>query len=266
MAVISHEKPDTVVVGTSTGKSAIDPRQWPGKLVNLADDGQTVFYSIAAARAFSEAPGVERIIIAIDPADLASGLENPSAKRIWRIAPLVASIPDIAPLLGQTRPVSEAPFFLTSWRFRGDVAEIVSKLGRTKAKPYRPLTAGVSLPEPVVEPPGAAGLKIHETVLPYLDVLARVARTSGKEIVLTIAPIYRERYSDRPSTAAILAELRRRLAGVPVCDLMERDTPALVAMRRDPANFHDSVHHTEAGAQVFTTELAQLVAQHCAQK
>lgn len=145
----------------------------------------------------------------------------------------------------------------------GEVGEIISKLGKTKPKPYRPLLpGGVTEPRPE-GPADPAAAKIHSTVLPYLDVLSRVARDSGKQIILTIAPVYRMRYSDRPGTAALIAGLRHNLASAPVCDLMEIDTPALATLRADPANFHDTVHHTEAGGRLFTIELARLVAERC---
>lgn len=261
VAVLNAAAPDTVVVGSSTGKSSVHPDRWPSKLVNFAEDGQTVFYSIAAARAFADVPSVHRIIVAVDPGDLISGLDNPSAKRVWKIAPLIAAIPDVAPMLKQTRTVTDAPFFLTSWRFRGEVDEIVSKLGKTDVKPFRSLPPG-QLSEPrTPSPEGTAA--VHSSLRPYVDVLAKVAKRPGIEVVLTITPIYRDRYQFRGRETAVLKDFKARLGSAPVCDLMDVDTPLLEKIRNEPENFHDAVHLTERGALAFTTELARLVGDRC---
>ena len=263
VAVLNAAKPDTVVVGSSTGKSAIHPEVRPGRLVNFAEDGQTVFYSIAAARAFADVDSVKRIIVAIDPGDLLIGLENPSAKRVWKIAPLIAAIPEVAPMLKQTRSGTEAPFFLTSWRFRGEVGEVIAKLGKTKPKPYRPLPEGhVAEPKPSGAE-GNAAAQVHPSLQAYVNVLASVAARKDKQVILIISPMYRATYGTRVTEPAVLADFRKRLGSAPVCDLMDVDTPALVAVRSNPTHFHDSVHLTEAGARAYTAELARLVGEKC---
>lgn len=263
LAQVRHAGAHTVVVGTSTGKAAFVPRAWPDQLVNLAQDGQTVLFSIAAARAMLAAPTVKRIIVAIDPFDLASGLTNPAAARIWRIAPLVATIPEVAPLLRQTRSVTEAPVALESWRYRGEVGKIINGLGKTEPPPYRPLPAG-SLREPQLN--RAMPVKphvLHPTLEPYAAVLRAIASVPGRRVVLVVTPAFMNARFDLPEQAQLIAELRKRLSGAPVCDLMSIDTPALKDIRSKRANFYDNIHLSGEGGAAYTAEMARLVRERC---
>lgn len=263
LAQVRHAKADAVVVGTSTAKAAFVPSIWPGKLVNLAQDGQTVLFSIAAARAMLDAPTVKRIIIGIDPFDLASGLSNPAAQRIWRIAPLVATLPEVSPMLRQTRSVTEAPVALESWRYRGEVGKIVNGLGKTDPPAYRPLPPG-ELREPQLNRSSPVRAhRMHASLEPYVTLLREMAKRPGRQLVLVVTPAYRNARYDLPEQAQLLAELRQRLTGAPVCDLMSLDTPTLAQIRGQPANFFDNIHLSGQGAAAYTKELAALVAARC---
>lgn len=263
LAQVKHARAHTVVVGTSTAKAAFMPQQWPDTLVNLAQDGQTVLFSIAAARAMLAAPSVKRIIVGIDPFDLSTGLSNPAAARIWRIAPLVATIPEVAPLLRQTRSVTEAPVALESWRYRGEVGKIVNGLGKTEPPPYRALPAG-DLKEPQLN--RASPVKpqlMHASLEPYAAVLRRLASTRGRQVVLVVTPAFMNARYDLPEQAQLIAELRKRLSGAPICDLMSVDTPPIAEIRGKRASFFDNIHLSGDGAAAYTREMARLVQAKC---
>lgn len=263
LAQVKHAQAHTVVVGTSTAKAAFTPAHWPDKLVNLAQDGQTVLFSIAAGRAMLEAPSVKRIIVGIDPFDLATGLSNPAAARIWRIAPLVATIPEIAPLLRQTRSVTEAPVALESWRYRGEVGKIINGLGKTEPPPYRALPAG-DLKEPQLNRASPVKSQLmHASLEPYAVVLRRLAATPGRQVVLVVTPAYMNARFDLPEQAQLIAELRKRLSGAPVCDLMSLDTPAITSVRDKRANFFDNIHLSGDGAAAYSREMARIVKEKC---
>jgi hypothetical protein len=263
LAQVRHAGADTVVVGTSTAKAAFVPAHWPDKLVNLAQDGQTVLFSIAAARAMLEAPSVKRIIVGIDPFDLASGLTNPAAARIWRIAPLVATIPEVAPLLRQTRPVTEAPVALESWRYRGEVGKIINGLGKTDPPPYRPLPSGQVREPQLNRAMPVKASQMHASLEPYAAVLRRLAGSPGRRIVLVVTPAFMNARYDLPEQAQLIAELRKRLTGAPVCDLMSIDTPAIAAIRASRASFFDNIHLSGEGAAAYSREMARLVKEKC---
>jgi len=263
LAQVRHVKASTVVVGTSTAKAAFVPELWPDRMVNLAQDGQTVLFSIAAARAMLEAPTVKRIIVGIDPFDLSSGLTNPAAARIWRIAPLVATLPEVAPLLRKTRSVTDAPVALASWRFRGEVGKIVNGLGSTAPPPYKPLPAG-ELREPQLNRTApVTPHRMHASLEPYVTVLRDLARMPGRQVVLVVTPAYQNARYDLPEQAQLIAELRQRLTGTSVCDLMSVETPRLAEIRGERANFFDAIHLSGEGARGYAREMARVVAERC---
>ncbi len=263
---VAEARPDTVVVGTSSAKYAIDPRAWAGgRLVNLAQDGQTILFSIAAGRVLADAPGVKRIIIGIDPYDLNSGLANPSAPRVWRIAPSVATIPEIASMLAATRP-DTAPLLavLRTWPYRGALDEIWRGLRRPAPPAYVALRPGPVEASPP-DPPGF-NLPFSATLDPYIPVLAEIARRPGLEVVLVTTPAYRDDRAARPAQKALLATLVGRLKGAPVCDLTGVDTPALAALRDNPAHFKDAIHLSGPAAALYTAELSALVEARCGKR
>ncbi|QUS39091.1 hypothetical protein RPMA_09775 [Tardiphaga alba] len=252
----------TAVVGTSTARYAIVPTAWPSNLVNFAQDGQTFFYSIAMARILSSEPNVRRIILGLDPYDLNSGLSNPSASRVWRIAPTINAYPDLAPLLADTRPGGSSVLtFLATWPYRGAITQIIRGFGKSLVPQYAQLAAG-SVVEPSTQGEFAP-LAFSASLDPYIDVLSNVARRPDLQIILVVTPAYKDDRAAHPAQAQLISELIRRLKGAPVCNLTGIDTPALDAVRSNSANFHDNVHLTEGGGRTYTEELNRLIGQHC---
>ncbi len=263
LGTLHASQADTVVIGTSTARYALVPSAWRTRLVNLAQDGQTVLFSIALARILLSENTVKRIIIGIDPYDLNSGLSNPSAARIWRIAPTVRAFPDIAPLLTATRPTNAALSKLSAaWIYRGTVPQIVRSIRSGFTSSYTALTPGTP-----IEPRKANGREtarpFSTSLEPYIDALVMAARGSGTQIVLVVTPAYKDNRAARPDQAQLLDELRARLKDAPVCDLTGIDTPALQELRLQPANFHDNIHLTEAGGGAYTRELQTVIDQRC---
>ena len=101
LRAVQRHRSEVVVVGTSSAKYAVHPDAWPGRMSNLAQDGQTFLFSIAMTDLLARA-GVPRVIIGIDPYDLSSGLTDPSTKRLSRITPLIANDPYLRSMLVKT--------------------------------------------------------------------------------------------------------------------------------------------------------------------
>jgi len=263
LAQVRAANADTVVVGTSTAKYAFFPKSWPSQMVNIAQDGQTVLFSIGMAVALRDSPNVKRIIVGIDPYDLRSGLDNPSAVRIWRIAPLIYKQPEIASLLERTRPATQAPISLASWRFRGSAHKVIERIGRNAPPPYRSLPQGeVEIPVLDRTPPKQKP-RIHPSLHEYLLRLHDVLIASGQQLVLVVTPAYLNLRWDLPDQTPLLDELVARLSGVKLCDLTKLETEQYKSLIRDPENFHDNIHLTRKGAKRYTKFIARSVESSC---
>lgn len=263
LAQVQYAQADTVVVGTSTAKAAFDPRHWASKMVNIAQDGQSVLFSIAATLAMERASSVKRVVIGIDPQDLLTKMSDPSAKRIWRIAPLVYTLPEVAPMLDETRPFTEAPIALASWRFRGAVEKILRKVGKAAPPPFRELPVA-SVAEPKLDRSPLSDVpRINEGTARYLSVLRNFIKNSDVQLIFVVTPAYKNKRFDLPTQAALIAALRDRLAGAQVCDLMDFNSPVLDEFRRDPKNFFDNVHLSGRGAPRYTEIMADVISEKC---
>lgn len=252
---------DTVVIGTSTAKYAFVSDLWPTKLINFAQDGQTVLFSIALARALAPQDNVKQIIIGVDPYDLNSGLSNPGASRVWRIAPIVGAFTDIAPILSDTRPTKAAALLSLSatWSYRSLLPQVLRGIGGKAFPIYQPLSAG-PLFEPATPRSNIEQLQFSHSLDRYIEALARAARRPELQLTLVVTPAYQDDRNDQPH---LLDELRRKLGDAPVCDLTRVDTPVLRELRSRADYFHDNIHLTEPGARVFTREINALISQRC---
>lgn len=260
LRVVELLKPQAVVVGTSSAKYAILPAAWPKPMVNFAQDGQTIFYSLALADAIARQGKTPDILIGVDPFDLETGIDNPSAERVWRIAPLLAASPEWRVLLSQARPASSKMLLLRSWAFRGTIPGLFNGLLRSRAPRYIPLPAGAVIP-PEFEPDHPRAF--HPSVIRYATLLAATAAHSGTRLTLVVTPAFMDPRTDKPSQRALVNELAR-LLGANTCDLSRIENPAIAVLRDQPGNFRDGIHLTEAGARTYTGELASAFAMRCA--
>jgi hypothetical protein len=263
-------RPDTVVVGTSTAKYSFRPDAWKGKLLNLAQDGQTVIFSIVQAAVLPPVGSLRRLIVVVDAGDLEEGLRNPNVARVWRIAPALAEHPQIEALLKPER----SPWAPLAWshlyRYRGSVEDIVKRLIRPETAAYEALKPGpVSKPHRVVNDTKkkprteseARGHDLDPSLDRFIALLGSTARRLGVHLIL-VAPLAYE----RPLTVSkkrVLSELVQRLKGAPVCNLFDVDTPELRRIRDKPGYFHDEVHLDGPGATAYTREMMRVIAERC---
>jgi hypothetical protein len=256
-------RPDTVVVGTSTAKYSFRPDAWNGKLLNLAQDGQTVVFSIVQAAVLPPSDGLRQLIVGIDAGDLRAGMNNPDVARVWRIAPAIAAHPEIASLLKPQMSPWQPMAWSHLYRYRGTVEDIAKGLIRPRAVAYEVLQPG-----PVREPrAGKAAKEKRRDIDPSLDgfigLLKSTAERLGVTLILVAPPVYK-----RPPSLGdrrVFAELAERLNGVPLCNLLDAETAELARIRDAADNFHDDVHLAGPGAAAYTREMQRLIAERCAQ-
>ena len=263
LAPIQSTGAETVVVGTSTAKYAFLADGWPGEMVSVAQNGQTIFFSIAAALAMKDAPTVQNIIIGIDPYDLQSGLDNPSAERIWRIAPLIYNEPNSSALLRATRPASAAPIDLASWRFRGTVDRILRRLGKLEPEGYHELPAKPQKRPVRNTAPPADIPKIHTSLHPYIEALRRFAIASNKIITLVVTPAYYDPRWSLPDQEPLLDDLAARFQGANICNLTKLDGAEFQTIYKTETNFHDGIHMSRRGAELYTELIAKRIDIDC---
>ena len=254
---------DTVVVGTSTARYAFHPEAWPSTMVNIAQDGQTIFFTIASAIAMRDAPKVKRIIMGIDPYDLLTGIKNPATERIWRIAPLIYNQPETSNLLAITRPDGRAPIALAMWRFRGATDKVIGKLGKLSppkfiALPARPQNEPKLNNDAPEKPP-----KIHPSLFAYIDALREFSISEQRTLILTVTPAYKNPRWNLPDQTPLIQQLLSELRGAHICNLMTMDNEQYDIILAQQENFHDGIHMTREGAMAFTRMIADLSSKHC---
>jgi len=262
--LMSKVRPDTVVVGTSTAKYSFRPDAWNGKLLNFAQDGQTVVFSIAQAAALPPTDTLRRLIVVIDAGDLRQGMKNPDVSRVWRMAPAIAAHPEIASLL---KPQT-SPWRPMAWshlyRYRGTVEDIVKGLIRPRTVAYDVLQPGR------VREPRANGNRTSKAKLrdidPSLDGFIGLLKATTERLKVTLILVAPPAYKrpPPPEDRQVFAELAGRLQGVPLCNLLEVETPELQRIRDAADNFHDDVHLDGGGATAYTREMQRLIAERCA--
>ena len=261
--LMAKVRPDTVVVGTSTSKYSFRPDAWNGTLLNLAQDGQTVVFSIVQAAVLPPTRSLRYLIVGIDPGDLREGMKNPNVSRVWRIAPAIAAHPAVAALLKPQMSPWQPMAWSHLYRYRGTVEDIAKGLIRPRTVAYEVLQPG-----PVREPrAGAASQAKRRDLDPsldgFIDLLKSATQRLGVTLILVAPPVYK-----RPPPAAdrwVFSELADRLQGVPLCNLLEVETPEIARIRHAAGDFHDDVHLDGPGATAYTREIQRLIAERCGQ-
>ncbi len=263
--LLARVRPDTVVIGTSTAKYSFRPDAWNGKLLNLAQDGQTVVFSIVYAAVLPATDGLQRLVVVIDAADLRLGMKNPNLSRVWRIAPAIAGHPEISSLLKPPLPSREPLAWSHLYRYRGAVEDIVKGLIRPKTVAYEALEPGRVHPPNVKSSSKSAG-KFHD-LDPSLDkviaLLKQTTRRLGATLVLVSPLAYKRPPTERDRL--VFSELAAKLQDVPVCNLLGVETPELQRISDEAKYFHDEVHLDGRGAAAYTREMQRVIGDRCGQ-
>ena len=264
--LMSKVRPDTVVVGTSTAKYSFRPDAWNGKMLNLAQDGQTVVFSIVQAAVLPSTDGLRRLIVVIDAGDLREGMKNPDVSRVWRIAPAIAGHPEIASLLKPQISPWQPMAWSHLYRYRGTVEDIAKGLIRRRTVAYDVLQPG-RVREPRADADGDRPSKAKlRDIDPSLDGFIGLLKSTTERLKVTLIlvapPVYKR--PPPPEDRWVCSQLADRLQGAPVCNLLDLETPELQRIRDAAGNFHDDVHLDGSGATAYTREMQRVIADRCA--
>jgi hypothetical protein len=263
-SLMAKIRPDAVVVGTSTAKYSFRPDAWNGKLLNLAQDGQTVVFSIVQATVLPSTDGLRYLIIGIDAGDLREGMKNPDVSRVWRIAPAIAGHPEVASLLKPQISPWQPMAWSRLYRYRGTVEDIAKGLIRPSTVAYDVLSPG-HVREPRAGTASKAKLRdIDPSLDGFIGLLKSTTERLKVTLILVAPPVYKR--PPPPEDRWVFSELTARLQGVPVCNLLDAETPELERIRDQPLYFHDDVHLDGTGATAYTREMQRLIAERCAHR
>jgi hypothetical protein len=263
--MLTQGRPDTVVIGTSTAKYSFRPDAWNGKLLNLAQDGQTVVFSIVYAAVLPTTDSLKHLVVVIDAGDLRIGMSNPNLSRVWRIAPALAGHPEISSLLKSPLPWHEPLGWSHLYRYRGTVEDIIKGLIRQKPASYEALAPGR------VSPPGnnnsSKSTGTHRHLDPALDKIVALLKATTKRLRTTLVLVSPLAYK-RPSPEEdrlVFSELAAKLQDIPFCNLLDVETPELRRIRDEAKYFHDEVHLDGRGAIAYTREMQRVIDDRCGQ-
>ena len=261
--LLSQVRPDTVVIGTSTAKYSFRPDAWDGKLLNLAQDGQTVVFSIVYAAILPPIEGLRRLIVVIDATDLRLGMKNRHISRVWRLAPSIAAHPEVASILKPPLASWEPLAWSHLYHYRGAVEDIVKGLFRPNTVSYQALQPG-RVEEPRANPSPDSKAKFRD-LDPSLDDMIALLKSTTTRLGVTLVLVSPLEYKRPPNARDryVFSELVARLQGIPVCNLLGIETPELRRIRDKANYFHDEVHLDGRGATAYTREMDRVIKERC---
>ena len=257
--------PDTVIFGSSTAKTALDPSALGARVFNAAENGQTLFYATAFLRNLPDNSRLRRIIFGLDLEDFARGYDSELLIYLKRLTPL-ATRDDI--LLGQLHHVD--PFIRIKhlsglYPFQGQVRNVI----REWLFPVAPGNGYLPLPENAEaarRPPVHAAEAIAappESLAAFDEFVAQVDRRNA-QLVLFSPPWNGEpNFARQPRYADLMREIRARAGGESTCDLTSVTPSSVIEIAEDSTNFADRQHLHAKGAKKYSKVFARLLGEHC---
>lgn len=261
--LVERIEPDTLVVGSSTGKYAFHPDAWPGAMLNLAQNGQSFLYSLAMTLSVQGSESLERIIIALDPSDLLSGIENRNVERIWRIAPLITDHAVLSDLLAETRPTLHPAQYIESWAFRGQVPDILLSAIRPVTPHYEALPVLPKTLPNIQKTSKGRSPTINRSLDKYVKALRTYLENSSQKVIFVVTPAYGNLRSNLYDQNVLIDELLRKLPASNICDLTSLDSEAFWNIARTHEFFNEGPHMSEAGAVSYTKAIHDQITKKC---
>lgn len=264
VAQIEHAAPETLVVGSSGGKYALDPKVLGERNFNASENGQGGFFVAALLKALPAGNGPRRVIFAFDPAEVIVGASGPNARNLVRFTPWAANDPAMAEVISQGRWLERVKLLSGMYRYRGLAPAVIMGWLRPQwsADGFEALTQTMPIDTRVIakdstpKPPSPSGLAM-------LADIAEGVRRHGAELVVVIPPIINHDRAALALYAPSLDAMRQAFAGVRFCDLTNVRDPRLDAIHRDSTLYSDGAHTNAPGAQRYSALVRELMATRC---
>ncbi|MDJ0948113.1 MAG: hypothetical protein QNJ94_04255 [Alphaproteobacteria bacterium] len=264
VARIAMVAPETLILGSSTGRTAIDPASFLPGAYNASENGQGLFYVASVLRNLPDLPQLKRVVVAFDPAEFTTGYRSSTFKQLRRHTPLARQDPMVRDWVARGDPWAWLKFRSGLYPYRGGADSVIEGWykPRLNGNGFLPLKGSqvqeVSLAEDRSPP---------EPVLPEaqraLDAIAVSGRRLGVQLIAVVTPMagqLRDR-SNRFSPA--MKTIHAAFAGNGNCDLTRDPDSFLDAFARRPDYFWEGPHLNAKGAAVYSRWLAERIVQSC---
>ncbi len=264
VARIAMVAPRTLVLGSSTGKTAIDPEFFLSKSYNAAENGQSLFFVATILRNLPRNVGLERVVIAFDPADFSSGYRSNNLVHLWRVAPLGRHDAPTREWLALGDPWVRAKLMSGLFPYRGMADRVIKgwlrpridgngfmKLhGQEREIVFRKIEQ--SPPTPILPEAGKA-----------LDSIVASARRLDVQLVAVVTPVVGGLRDKETRNSNAMGAIQSAFAENGHCDLTGGNAPDLRKFIRTAAYFWEGPHLNTDGAAVYSKLLAETIKARC---
>lgn len=262
---VERSKAETLVLGSSTAKYAVDAAHFLPNSLNAGENGQGVFYTAAILSALPNAGSLKRVVALIDPGGLSSGFNNNNLKHLWRYAPLARRAPQLRPWLRATDPWASVKLLSGLFAYRDDGRRVVKYWLRpeTEFYPYEPLVGRKHAIDASQKSLDGVSLPTSKEGLALLDRMAADVTRLGVKLVVAVTPVPGLLREEHAQFAAVFIDIRSRLAKTDFCDLTLNPPDSVRVFSLDADNFWDGPHLNQRGARAYSAMLAERIINEC---
>ena len=264
---IARAQPHTLILGSSTGKYALDPAAFPHAAYNAAENGEGAFYVGAVMRNLRPSPELKRIIFALDPGQLIQGYRDSNMRNLWRYAPLGRDDAVVRRWLAASDPLAPLKFLSALFPYRGLAPWIVEEWRHpsTHGNGYSALTGSTMelvqgrRDTPAVWPWAPLSPEGRQLLREIADAADRLE----VQMIVLVTPVFGRDRADDPRVALELATMRRTFSRIDFCDLTTVEAPDLPAITKNPSYYYDGAHLNRSGASVYSRLVSRLLRERC---
>lgn len=264
VARIGMLAPRTLVLGSSTGKTAIDPEYFLPKSYNAAENGQSLFYVATILRNLRRIDGLERVVIAFDPGDFASGYRSNNLVHLWRVAPLGRHDVPTREWLALGDPWVKAKLMSGLFPYRGMADHVIKGWLRPRfdGNGFMKLYGQereILFREIEQSPPVPIMPEAEEA----LASIVASARRLDVQLVAVVTPVVGGLRDMETRNSNAMSAIQSAFAENGHCDLTGGNAPDLRKFIRTVAYFWEGPHLNTDGAAVYSELLAETIKARC---
>lgn len=264
VAGFRHANANTVILGASGGKYALDPASLGGGIYNAAENGQSGYYVAAFLNALPPNT-VKRVIFAFDPADVQSGLAGPNIKHLARFSPWAARNLQLKSWLSHGKVLEQVKLLSAFYRYRGIFGGVVRRWMRPQwsADGYKPLSGVMKFEIKVGQQPAKERFQASPSGIGMLNAIANAVARQGSELVVVTTPGFESDRANLPQLASLMDSMRSAFGGLRVCDLTTARDSRLSDIFHTHTLYADGAHMNGEGARIYSSVVKDLIVSHC---
>ena len=259
-------KPHTLILGSSTTMTGLDPALLGDGVHNASENGQSIFYAAAFLRHLPAESGLETVIFGLDVQDAVRGHKSEFMKYLKTLAPLAGYDDVLLSKYELSDPFVRMKYFSNLYPYQGRGRRIVFEWRRPvrSGNGYTPHD-GSERRNPLRKPDDKlTPLPAPEESLEGLSQIVEAARARNLQLLVVALPWRDEPFPARqPRYAAFVEQARAIMAGDGICDLTWETDPLIAELAQDETLFLDRQHLNGKGAEIYSRFIAQRIANRC---